>query len=129
MNAEFWNMLDKIIASSEIIIDRPKGTPHPVYSQVTYQVDYGYLKGTSSMDGEGIDLYLGSLPIKSLSGIIVTVDAVKRDSEIKLLLGVSEDELQWIMRWCNGTELMKGMLIKREGYNDTCDAPFKTGGH
>lgn len=28
-NRKFWNALDDLIANSEIIIDRPKGTAHP----------------------------------------------------------------------------------------------------
>lgn len=28
-NSKFWNALDDLIANSEIIIDRPKGTAHP----------------------------------------------------------------------------------------------------
>ena len=40
---------------------------------------------------------------------------IKKDSEIKLLLGVNHEELDWIMEWCNGTELMKGLYIPREG--------------
>lgn len=28
-NIEFWNALDNLVANSEIIIDRPKGTAHP----------------------------------------------------------------------------------------------------
>ena len=114
-NPDFWRKLDELIDSCKIVIDRPRGTPHPRYPEVVYEVDYGYLEGTSSMDGDGIDLYLGSLPEKTLSGIIVIVDAVKKDSEIKLLLGVNQQELDWIMNWCNGTELMKGLLIEREG--------------
>mgnify|MGYP007110270985 FL=1 len=30
-NDEFWNAIDKLVAESEIIIDRPKGTVHPKY--------------------------------------------------------------------------------------------------
>ena len=114
-NPNFWKKLDELISSCNIAIDRPKGTHHPRYPECVYEVDYGYLDGTSSMDGDGIDLYLGSRPEKKLDGIIVIVDMVKKDSEIKLLLGVSQSELDWIMEWCNGTELMKGLYIPREG--------------
>jgi len=113
-NPDFWKKLDELISSCNIVIDRPKGTHHPRYPECVYEVDYGYLDGTSSMDGDGIDLYLGSRPEKKLDGIIVIVDMVKKDSEIKLLLGVSQSELDWIMEWCNGTELMKGLYIPRE---------------
>lgn len=59
-NRKFWNALDDLIANSEIIIDRPKGTTHPKYPDFIYRVDYGYLKDTSSMDGAGIDVWVGS---------------------------------------------------------------------
>lgn len=115
INRDFWQKLDQLTADCKIVIDRPKGSRHPRYPECIYAVDYGYLEGTSSMDGDGIYLYMGSLPEKTLSGIIVIVDMVKKDSEIKLLLGVSQAELDWIMDWCNGTELMKGLYIPREG--------------
>lgn len=51
-NSEFWESLDKLVASSEIVIDRPKGTSHPNYPEFIYRIDYGYLKDTSSMDGK-----------------------------------------------------------------------------
>ena len=56
MNEAFWRMLDDLVKEHEIVIDRPKGSRHPRYPQIVYRLDYGYLKGTSSMDGGGIDL-------------------------------------------------------------------------
>ena len=49
VNNEFWNVLDDLVTNSEIVIDRPKGTIHPKYPSLVYVVDYGYLKGSSSM--------------------------------------------------------------------------------
>jgi inorganic pyrophosphatase len=54
MKTEFWSRLDELIKSSEIVIDRPKGTPHPKYPDLIFPLDYGYLKGTSGGDGDGI---------------------------------------------------------------------------
>ena len=61
MNHEFWNMLDHLVQQSEIIIDRPKGSAHPKFSHLIYPVDYGYLKHTTSMDGDGIDIFVGQI--------------------------------------------------------------------
>ena len=110
---EFWAALDKLVASSSIIIDRPKGSAHPRYTEYIYPLDYGYLDGTSSMDGEGIDLWLGSKADKDLTALLCTVDLVKRDSEIKLLLGCTEDEIQTVLKFHNQHELMRGMLVRR----------------
>lgn len=111
-NREFWETLDKLAANSEIIIDRPKGTAHPKYPDFIYKVDYGYLKDTSSMDGAGIDVWVGSGE-KKIDAIMCIVDLVKRDSEIKILIGCTEEEKQIIYQTHNETENMKGILIRR----------------
>lgn len=38
---------------------------------------------------------------------------MKRDSEIKLLIGCTEDEIQTIYAFHNQSAMMKGMLIRR----------------
>ena len=113
-NDTFWYSMEKLISDSEIVIDRPKGSPHPRIHEIVYPFDYGYLKNTSSMDGDGIDLWVGSEEEKQLKGIIVTVDLWKRDSEIKLLLGTTDDEIEIIHAFLNKREIMSGLLILRE---------------
>ncbi len=109
---EFWNALDRLVEDSEIIIDRPKGTAHPRYPDMIYRVDYGYLRHTSSMDGAGIDVWVGSAE-KRVNALICTVDLMKRDSEIKLLIGCTEEETQIAYEAQNDSEHMKGVLIRR----------------
>ena len=43
------------------------------------------------------------------------MDMEKAETEIKLLIGVTESELSWIMNMVNETDSMKGLLIQREG--------------
>ena len=109
----FWLALDTLIESSRIVIDRPKGSRHPRYPQMIYPLDYGYLADTASMDGDGIDLWLGSLPDRRLDALICTVDLIKKDSEIKLLIGCTEEEKQLALQKHNDSPYMKGMLIRR----------------
>ena len=59
-NEDFWKALDELVNSSEIVIDRPRGSAHPRFPNFIYKVDYGYLKDTASMDGAGIDVWVGS---------------------------------------------------------------------
>ena len=113
MNEAFWIALDELVASSRLVIDRPKGSAHPRYPDCIYPLDYGYLQATASMDGGGIDVWLGSDPSKHLDALICTVDLLKRDSEIKLLLGCTEEEKNTALRHHNDSEYMKGMLIRR----------------
>jgi inorganic pyrophosphatase len=114
MNPEFWTALDNLVKQSEIVIDRPKGTAHPRYPDFIYKVDYGYLKNTASMDGEGIDVWVGTDERKSIDAILCTVDLMKRDSEIKILIGCTEEETKFIYKTHNESEHMKGIIIRRE---------------
>lgn len=109
---DFWNALDKLVNRCEIIIDRPKGAAHPKYPDYIYPVDYGYLKDTASMDGGGIDVWVGSGD-RIVDAIICTVDLMKKDSEIKILIGCSEEEKAIVYEAHNETAFMKGILLRR----------------
>ena len=113
-NAAFWEMLTRMVAKSDIVIDRPKHSRHPRMSHIIYPVDYGYLKNTTAIDGEGIDIWVGSEPEKEVQGILCTVDSWKRDSEIKILYGCTEAEIQTIYEFTNARDGMKGILIRKE---------------
>lgn len=109
---DFWSAIDKLISESKVIIDRPKGTKHPRFD-FSYPLDYGYLDNTSSMDGGGIDVWRGSRNTGLCDAVICTVDLLKKDSEIKLLLGCTEEEKEIAMRFHNDFEYMKGVMIRR----------------
>jgi len=105
----FWQALDRLVSESRIVIDRPKGSRHPKYPDCVYPLDYGYLEGTVSMDGGGIDVWKGT-DGDHIDAIICTVDLLKRDSEMKILIGCSEAEKQLALP---NNENMKGILIRR----------------
>ena len=109
---DFWKALDVLVGNSEIVIDRPKGSAHPKFPDFIYKVDYGYLKDTASMDGSGIDVWVGSGD-KKIDAIMCIVDLMKRDSEIKILVGCTEEEKQEVYKAHNATPYMKGILIRR----------------
>ena len=108
--SDFWSMLDSLVESSKIIIDRPKGSAHPRYPSYIYEFDYGYLENTSSPDGSGIDIWVGTADDSSVSAIITSVDLKKRDSEIKILYSCTDDEINYIFNDHNRTDNMKGIL-------------------
>lgn len=64
------------------------------------------------MDGGGIDVWRGSAPADAPDAILVTIDLVKRDCEIKLLLGCTEAEKQQVYRAQNEVD-MHALLIRR----------------
>ena len=112
-NEDFWKALDELVSNSEIVIDRPRGSAHPRFPNFIYRVDYGYLKDTASMDGGGIDVWVGSGD-KKIDAIMCIVDLMKRDSEIKILVGCTEEETLEVYKTHNETRYMKGILIRRQ---------------
>jgi len=111
-NEDFWKALDELVRNSEIVIDRPRGSAHPRFPNFIYKVDYGYLKDTTSMDGAEIDVWVGSGD-KKIDAIMCIVDLMKRDSEIKILVGCTEEEKLEVYKTHNETKYMKGILIRR----------------
>jgi inorganic pyrophosphatase len=102
-DTSFWHAMSELLITNPVIIDRPKGSTHPRYGEAIYPLDYGYLENTTSSDGGGIDVWLGSLNsvvedlgARTLTGILCTFDTLKRDAEIKLLIGCTEKDIQII---------------------------------
>ena len=112
MEESFWTHLDTLIRSSELVIDRPKGFSRPQAPSVAYPLDYGYLQGTSNSDGEGIDVWRGSLPEGRLDAVVCTVDVQKRDAEMKLLLGCTAAEKHAICNF-HQSAFTAAMLVER----------------
>jgi inorganic pyrophosphatase len=102
----FWKAMAELLKTNAIVIDRPKGSTHPRYRDAVYPLDYGYLEDTTSSDGDQIDVWIGSLNTvvdkqnaKILTGILCTFDTLKRDAEIKLLIGCTEEDIQVIQEF------------------------------
>lgn len=108
----FWESADTMIQDRTIVVDRPAGSVHPRNSSVVYPMDYGYLDGTSAVDGEGIDCWRGSLTDLTVTGVIVTVDLWKHDSELKWLIACTHDEAQQAVS-THRTGAQTAMLILR----------------
>ena len=109
----FWEYLEQLIGGCEIVIDRPKGSVHPRFPDLIYPLDYGYLSGTQAMDGDGVDVWMGSLTDSALVGLAISVDLGKKDAEIKLFLGCSQEEIQLVMAFLNGYN-MRAWYVNRD---------------
>ncbi|MEW5871155.1 MAG: nitroreductase family protein [Chloroflexota bacterium] len=114
---DFWDYLDRLVARSPVVIDRPLGSAHPRFPELVYPLDYGYLQGTTTVDEGGIDVWVGSQPGRTLEAVVLTVDLHKRDAELKLLLGCSPAETDTILDFLNGVH-MRAWLVPRHGDRD-----------
>lgn len=113
MENHFWERLDALIESSETVIDRPRGTSHERYPDLVFPLDYGYLKGTVGGDGHEIDVWRGTAGHRRLTAIAATVDMKKKDAEIKLIIGCTEEEIGMVEE-CHNSQYMSGIIIRRE---------------
>lgn len=107
---DFWTRLDGLLASHEIVIDRPKGSRYPNYPEIEYPLDYGYLKDTSGGDGNEIDVWRGSQIDFNLVAVACTVDSMKSDAEMKLLIGCTDQEVSTIDDFYN-SQFMSAIII------------------
>ncbi|MCI8851102.1 MAG: Inorganic pyrophosphatase [Erysipelotrichaceae bacterium] len=112
-NAFFWQKLDTLFFSSKLVVDRPRYTVHYKYSNLVYPVDYGYLSDTTGSDQAPIDVFKGSQKTNQVGAIVVSADILKKDCEVKLLIGCSEEEEHEVLEFLNQTEFQKAILIHR----------------
>ncbi len=113
MNEDFWVYLQKLVDSSKIILDRPKGSLHPRFGHIPYPVSYGFLEGTHAIDAGGVDIWVGSTGEKQVVGALCTVDLHRRDTELKILYDCNDEEIKLIMQFINSGE-MRGYYLERE---------------
>ena len=98
----FWTVLEELFQSSTITVDRPAGSAHPRFPELIYPLDYGYLDGTTAGDGQGIDVVLGNGDRTTLTGVALTADSKKRDTETKLLLGCTAADFSAVQTLLGG---------------------------
>ena len=101
-NPQFWQALDQLLARSALVIDRPKDSSHPRFPEMVYPLDYGYLENTASMDGEGVDVWVGTAQPPALDGLLWVVDLPKGDVEVKLLYGCTPQERELAFQFQTG---------------------------
>lgn len=76
-----------------IVIDRELGSKHPEYGFI-YPVNYGYVPGTISGDGEELDCYLLGVfePVKTFKGKCIAVVHRINDDDDKLIIVAENKE-------------------------------------
>jgi inorganic pyrophosphatase len=70
-----------------VLIDRPLGSKHPELG-FHYPVNYGFLPGTRSADGEPIDVYILGLdkPVRMFEGYAIAVLERAEEDDPKMIV-------------------------------------------
>jgi inorganic pyrophosphatase len=108
----YWQSLEALVAKSRMVIDRPKGSRHPRFPEMTYPLDYGFLEGTTGNDGAEADIWHGSAG-GAITGVVCTVDLMKKDAEVKILIGCNADEIAVIHAFYNTGVYMNAITVVR----------------
>jgi inorganic pyrophosphatase len=108
----FFQTFEALIEKNGVTIDRPKGSAHPRFPELIYPINYGFINGTHSQDGEGIDIFLGDLDNRHVVGVICTVDSIKNDPEIKVLVACSEKNIPTALMMLTH-DPMRAILVRR----------------
>lgn len=108
-----WPAWETLIRSNGVTIDRPRHSIHPVHDEIVYPIDYGFVNGTESSDGEEIDIFVGTAD-SGLVGAIWTTDHRKGDQECKFLIDCTPEEVYLVNGFLNfDRSLMEGRLVLR----------------
>lgn len=69
----------------KVTVDRPLGSYHPVYSDLHYPINYGYVKDIIAGDGEEQDAYILGVyePVTEFVGRVIAVIHRLNDAEDK----------------------------------------------
>lgn len=110
---QFFAALTELARTSTPVIDRPRDEPHPRVPEAVYPVDYGHLAGTTSGDGDGIDVFAGTAA--GVVAVLLTADVVKRDAEVKVLLDCSPAEVERVRAFLTDVLEVGGHLVTPTG--------------
>ena len=78
-------MLGKVVT---VTVDRPLGSYHPQHKNIYYEVNYGYIEGIISGDGEEMDAYILGVnePLSHFTGRVIAIIHRINDVEDKLVV-------------------------------------------
>ena len=84
----------------EVVFDRPLGSKHPKHGFI-YEVNYGYIQGVKSSDGDDLDAYyLGTnQSLQKITGIVKAIVHRLDDDDDKLVVmpkdvSMTDDEIE-----------------------------------
>ncbi len=109
-----WEGWEALIERNGLTIDRPYRSRHPVFSEIIYPMNYGYVNDTTSTDGHEVDVFVGSAAAGGLVGLILTTDHRRGDREMKLLYRCTPEEVYLANGFINFDRAkMEGTLVLR----------------
>ena len=110
-NAYFWQKVDAAYMSGDFRVIYEKGSRHKQYPDLYFPCDYGHVDTVGSHEGS-MKVFRGSLKEK-VQGIVVCANLLEKDLSTIVLVGVSDEEREEILRFLNSNEFQKTLFVGR----------------
>ena len=92
----------------KVTVDRPLGSVHPVYKDLRYPINYGYVAGVDAADGEAQDAYLLGVdePVLEFVGQVIAI-----------LHRFDDVEEKWVVA-PKGTRFAAGEILRQVAFQE-----------
>ena len=96
----------------KVIVDRPLGSYHPVYKDLYYPINYGYIEGVIAGDKEEQDAYILGVdePIDEFIGVVIAV--IHRYDDVEDKWVVAKDGVSYTKE-----EIMNQVYFQEKYFN------------
>ncbi|MBR0462035.1 MAG: Inorganic pyrophosphatase [Erysipelotrichaceae bacterium] len=110
-NAYFWQKVDAAYMSGNFRLVYKKGSIHKQYPDLLFPCDYGHVETVGGNDAY-LKVFRGSRKEK-VEGIVVCANLLEKDLTTIVLVGVSDEEREAILRFLNSNDYQKTVVINR----------------
>ena len=110
-NAYFWQKVDAAYISGNYQIIYKKGSKHPSYPDLVFPCDYGHVDSDNDSE-KSLKIFKGSKGEK-IDAVVVCANILERDLTSIVLVGVSEEEKEAILKFLNSNDFQKTVILNR----------------
>lgn len=111
-NAYFWQKIDTLNLSSQLVVKKEKGDSHHKHKELIYPLKLCSLE-IDNQDYNQLLAYVGSGG-NEINAMVISTDILDKKIEVRLLIGVTLEEEEELMRFLDQTEFQKSILVRRE---------------
>ena len=109
-NAYFWQKVDSAYMSGDYKTVYKKGSVHPKYPELIFPCDYGHI---NSGDGDSSLKVFKGTKGKKADAVVVCANLLQKDLTAIVLVGLSEQEQEDVLKFLNSNEFQKSIIIRR----------------
>lgn len=111
-NAYFWQKVDTLYSSGDFKVVNKQGTAHKDYPSLTYPCDFGYVKTLDSSNETPLEVFKSKHGSR-VDAIALCADIINKRFEVKVLVGLDNQQCEEVLHFLNCTDYQKSVLIQR----------------